>query len=72
MCAPRNRYFMVAPCVSLPHGKQYTNEFMTEAAKQVFERGFTVVDVAARIGIHKHTLYDWVGTSHFSGLKKWS
>ena len=45
---------------------------MTEAAKQVFERGFTVVDVAARIGIHKHTLYDWVGTSHFSGLKKWS
>ncbi len=27
--------------------------------KQVIERGFTVVDVASRIGIPKHTLYGW-------------
>lgn len=40
--------------------KQYTDEFRTEAVKQVLERGFTVVDVAARIGIPKHTLYGWV------------
>ncbi|MFA7594562.1 MAG: IS3 family transposase, partial [Thiohalobacteraceae bacterium] len=40
--------------------KQYTDEFRAEAVKQVLERGFTVVDVAARIGIPKHTLYDWV------------
>ena len=26
----------------------------------MLERGFTVADVAARIGIPKHTLYDWV------------
>ena len=38
--------------------KRYTDEFRAEAVKQVLERGFTVVDVAARIGIPKHTLYD--------------
>ena len=40
--------------------KQYTDEFRAEAVKQVLERGFTVVDMAARIGLPKHTLYDWV------------
>ena len=40
--------------------KRYTDEFRAEAVKQVLERGFTVADVAARIGIPKHTLYDWV------------
>lgn len=40
--------------------KQYTDEFHAEAVKQVIERGFTVADVASRIGIPKHTLYAWV------------
>jgi transposase len=40
--------------------RQYTDEFKVEAIKQVIERGFTVVDVAARIGVPKHTLYGWV------------
>ena len=40
--------------------RQYTDEFKSEAVKQVIERGFTVVDVAARIGVPKHTLYGWV------------
>ncbi len=39
---------------------QYTDEFRAEAVKQVLERGFKVVDVAPRIGVPKHTLYDWV------------
>lgn len=39
---------------------RYTDEFKAEAVKQVLERGFTVVEVAARIGLPKHTLYDWV------------
>ena len=39
---------------------RYTDEFKAEAVKQVIERGFTVVDVAGRLGLHKHTLYDWV------------
>lgn len=29
--------------------KRYTDEFRAEVVKQVLERGFTVVDVAARI-----------------------
>lgn len=37
---------------------RYTDEFKAEAVKQVIERGFTIVDVAARIGLPKHTLYD--------------
>ena len=42
------------------NSKQYTDEFRAEAVKQVIERGFTVVEVASRIGIPKHTLYGWV------------
>ncbi|KRG43319.1 transposase [Stenotrophomonas panacihumi] len=44
----------------MSNNRQYTAEFRSEAVKQVLERGFTVVDVAARIGIPKHTLYGWV------------
>ena len=40
--------------------RQYTDEFRSEAVKQVIERGFSVIDVATRIGIPKHTLYEWV------------
>lgn len=40
--------------------RQYTDGFKTEAVKQVVERGFTVVDVATRIGVPRHTLYGWV------------
>lgn len=43
--------------------RQYTDEFKAEAVKQVLERGFTVVDVSARIGVPKHTLYGWVQTA---------
>ena len=40
--------------------RQYTDEFKAEAIKQVIERGFTVVEVATRIDVPKHTLYGWV------------
>ena len=40
--------------------RQYTDEFKSEAIKQVIERGFTVVDVATRIGVPRHTLFGWV------------
>ena len=40
--------------------KQYTDEFRAKRVKRVPERGFTVLDVAARIGIPKQTLYGWV------------
>ena len=47
--------------------KQNTVEFRAEAVKQVLERGFTVVDVVARISIPKHTLYGWVQKAKKAG-----
>ena len=46
--------------VSTMGRKRYTDEFRAEAVKQVLERGHGVVEVAVRLGVHKHTLYDWV------------
>ena len=40
--------------------KRYTEEFKAEAVKQVLDRGFSVAEVAERLGIHKHSLYEWV------------
>ena len=44
--------------VFMGNSEHYTDEFRAEAVKQVIERGFTVIDVATRIGIPKHTLYE--------------
>lgn len=41
-------------------GKRYTDEFKAEAAKQVLDGRHSVVEVALRLGINKHSLYDWV------------
>lgn len=43
--------------------KRYTDEFRAEAVKQVTERGHSVVDVANRLGINKHSLYEWIKQS---------
>lgn len=40
-------------------GKRYTEEFKIEAVKQVSERGYSVTDVAKRLGITSKSLYDW-------------
>jgi transposase len=47
--------------------KRYTDEFRAEPIKQVIEHGFTVVDVAARIGVPKHTLYSRVQVARIKG-----
>jgi transposase len=39
---------------------RFTPEFKAEAVRQVRERGYTVKDVAGRIGVSAHTLYLWV------------
>ena len=36
---------------------QYTEEFKIEAVKQVTERGYSVADVAERLGTSTHSLY---------------
>ena len=40
-------------------GKRYTDEFKQEAVKQVSERGYSVADVAQRLGTTTHSLYAW-------------
>ena len=41
-------------------GKRYPEEFKKEAVKQVTERGYSVSDVAKRLGTTTHSLYGWL------------
>ncbi|HFQ8571813.1 TPA: IS3 family transposase [Escherichia coli] len=41
-------------------GKRYPEEFKTEAAKQVVDRGYSVASVATRLDITTHSLYAWI------------
>lgn len=41
-------------------GKRYTEEFKVEAVKQVTDRGYSVADVADRLGVTTKSLYDWI------------
>lgn len=39
---------------------RYTEEFKRDAVAQVTERGYSVQDVASRLGISTKSLYDWI------------
>lgn len=43
--------------------KRYSSEFKTEAIRQVVERGYSVREVAGRIGVSVNTLHKWVKSS---------
>jgi transposase len=45
------------------HRTKHTAEFKAEAVKQVVDKGHTVVDVAARLGLGEGLLYTWVRKS---------
>ena len=40
--------------------QRYTSEFKEEAVRQVTEKGHSVQEVAARLGVSSHSLYKWV------------
>ena len=40
--------------------QRYTPEFKDEAVRQVLERGYSVADISARLGVSTHSLYKWV------------
>ena len=40
--------------------KRYTEEFKIEAVKQVTDRGYSVIEVAERLGMTTHSLYAWM------------
>ncbi len=43
--------------MSLP---RFTPEFKDEAVRQITERGYSVAEVSARLGVSAHSLYKWV------------
>ena len=51
-------------------GQRYTPEFKDEAVRQVIERGYSVGEIAQRIGVSKHSLYKWVNAVNPSGDEK--
>jgi transposase len=40
--------------------KRYTPEFKDEAVRQVVDRGYSVAEVADRLGVSAHSLHKWV------------
>jgi len=40
--------------------QRYPDEFKIEAVKQVTERGHAVADVASRLGVSPHSVYQWI------------
>ena len=40
--------------------KRYPEEFKIEAVTQVTEKGYSVAEVAARLGTTTHSLYAWI------------
>ncbi|WP_437341246.1 transposase [Burkholderia contaminans] len=48
----------------LPNGKRYTEEFRTEAVRQVVELGASVKQVATRLGVSTWSLHRWVRERH--------
>ena len=43
-------------------GKRYTDEFKQEAVRLVADRGYSVREVADRLGVTTHSLYAWMKT----------
>ena len=41
-------------------GKRYPEEFKIEAVKQVTDRSHSTAEVASRLGISQHSLYQWI------------
>lgn len=39
---------------------RFTPEFKEEAVKQITERGYPVSEVASRLGVSTHSLYQWL------------
>ena len=50
--------------------ERFVAEFKSEAVRQVIQRGYTVVDVAKRLGVSVQSLYKWVRVSSPSNEQK--
>jgi transposase len=50
--------------------QRYTPEFKDEAVHQVTEKGHSVQEVAARLGVSSHSLYKWVKSASPNKVKQ--
>ena len=50
--------------------KRYTEEFKVEAVGQVVDKGYRVADVAARLGVSQHSLYEWIKERRVSAAER--
>ena len=50
--------------------KRYTEEFKSEALKQVLDRGYPVQEVSSRLGVSCHSLYAWLKKAKANGRSK--
>ena len=39
---------------------RFTEDFKTDAIKQITERGHSIADVSQRLGVSTHSLYAWI------------
>ena len=47
--------------------QRFSPEFKEEAVRQVLQRGYSVSEVAVRIGVSTHSLYKWVRAAKAAG-----
>lgn len=40
--------------------QRFSPEFKQEAVRQVVDRGYSVAEISARLGVSSHSLYKWV------------
>lgn len=45
-------------------GIRYTEEFKRDAVAQITDRGYSVTEVAGRLGVSTKSLYDWKSLYH--------
>ncbi|MCU4499251.1 transposase [Acinetobacter radioresistens] len=50
-------------------GQRYTPEFKDEAVKLITERGYSVSDVAERLGVSQHSIYKWLKAEQLDKIK---
>lgn len=50
--------------------ERFAEKFKSEAARQLVECGYTVADIAKRLGISAQSCYKWVRTSSPSDQEK--
>jgi transposase len=47
--------------------QRYSSEFKDEAVRQINQRGYSVREVAERLGVSTHSLYKWVREARPTG-----